>query len=379
MELRKLWKEVEKRYQMHLAAGERGLSGEIDWVHIIESLQVAEFLRGGELVLTTGMQGKEEQLLKLGKKLWQKEACGLVVNLGPYIKEIPQPLLDFAEEKNFPVFSMPWEVHLVDVTRTICVMLNEYDITERKLIEAVENALYHSQVPEMYLPYMKRFGFSADYNYQIAVMDIKRASQDYSERGRILRAVRGLCQDMPVRPVLFWQEERLVLLLAGDSVPYCREIAQKAVALGEQRNYGLRAGIGPVVTTLGCLPRTYEHAMGTLELARRKQEKLLDYEEMGAYKIIMDVQDRKMLGRFCNDLLGAVMEQDSKKQTDYMEVLREYIETGGSVQEMAERHFCHRNTITYKIQRIKALLNVDLDDMTKRMEILLAFQILDCL
>ena len=91
MELRKLWKEVEKRYQMHLAAWERGLSGEIDWVHIIESLQVAEFLRGGELVLTTGMQGKEEQLLKLGKKLWQKEACGLVVNLGPYIKEIPQP------------------------------------------------------------------------------------------------------------------------------------------------------------------------------------------------------------------------------------------------------------------------------------------------
>ena len=33
--------------------------------------------------------------------------------------------------------------------------------------------------------------------------------------------------------------------------------------------------------------------MGTLELARRKQEKLLDYEELGAYKIIMDVQDRR--------------------------------------------------------------------------------------
>ena len=75
--------------------------------------------------------------------------------------------------------------------------------------------------------------------------------------------------------------------------------------------------------------------MGTLELARRKQEKLLDYEELGAYKIIMDVQDRKMLNRYCNGLLGPVMEQDAKKQTDYMEMLREYIETGGSVQEMA--------------------------------------------
>ena len=379
MELYKLWKEVEKKYQMRLEAGEKGLSRETDWVHIIESLQVAEFLRGGELVLTTGMKGEEQWLLELGKKLWEKEACGLVVNLGPYIKEVPLALLDFAEEKDFPVFVMPWEVHLVDVTRTICGLLNEYDMTEQKLTEAVENALYHSQVPEMYLPYMKRFGYLADYNYQIAVMDVKLASQDYSERGRILRAVRGLCQELPVRPVLFWQEERLVLLLAEDSVPMCREIVEKAVSLGESRNYGLRAGIGPVVTTLGCLPRTYEHAMGTLELARRKQEKLLDYEELGAYKIIMDVQDRKMLNRYCNGLLGPVMEQDAKKQTDYMEMLREYIETGSSVQEMAERHFCHRNTITYKIQKIKALLNVDLDDMTRRLEILLAFQILDCL
>ena len=79
MELYKLWKEVEKKYQMRLEAGEKGLSRETDWVHIIESLQVAEFLRGGELVLTTGMKGEEQWLLELGKKLWEKEACGLVV------------------------------------------------------------------------------------------------------------------------------------------------------------------------------------------------------------------------------------------------------------------------------------------------------------
>ena len=126
MELYKLWKEVEKKYQMRLEAGEKGLSRETDWVHIIESLQVAEFLRGGELVLTTGMKGEEQWLLELGKKLWEKEACGLVVNLGPYIKEVPLALLDFAEEKDFPVFVMPWEVHLVDVTRTICGLLKRW-------------------------------------------------------------------------------------------------------------------------------------------------------------------------------------------------------------------------------------------------------------
>ena len=76
MELKRIWMEVKNKYQMRLAAGRKGLERQIDWVHIIEDVQVAEFLRGGELVFTTGIVGREEYLLELGKRLWKKEAAG---------------------------------------------------------------------------------------------------------------------------------------------------------------------------------------------------------------------------------------------------------------------------------------------------------------
>ena len=74
--------------------------------------------------------------------------------------------------------------------------------------------------------------------------------------------------------------------------------------MGRDRHLGFQAGVGPVVTTLPCLPRSYEHAVGALNLAKRKGEKLLNYEDFGIYKIIMDVQDRKMLDRYCREMLA---------------------------------------------------------------------------
>ncbi len=44
-------------------------------------------------------------------------ASGIVINTGPYIKKIPDEVIQFGNEFGFPIFTMPWEVHVVDVTR----------------------------------------------------------------------------------------------------------------------------------------------------------------------------------------------------------------------------------------------------------------------
>ena len=189
MELKRIWMEVKNKYQMRLAAGRKGLERQIDWVHIIEDVQVAEFLRGGELVFTTGIVVREEYLLELGKRLWKKEACGLAVNLGPYIGRVPEELLEFGDKKGFPIFTIPWEIRLVDVTRALTTRLNEYEQTEKTLNQAVENAIFRSAVPELYLPYMMRCGYPEEANYQIAVIDVERIRKDCSQSRRIC----GMC------------------------------------------------------------------------------------------------------------------------------------------------------------------------------------------
>lgn len=131
----------------------------VSWIHIVEDVGVVGFLKGQELVVITGISGlNEEQLLDYTMRLYRQEASGLIINLGPYIHEIPQQVIDFAEENNFPVFSLPWEVHLVDFNREFCNLIIHSEQENQNLCSAFRNAIFTPKAEETYLPFLKKRG-----------------------------------------------------------------------------------------------------------------------------------------------------------------------------------------------------------------------------
>ena len=68
--VKKLVKNVAKRYKMELVAGEKGVDNLVQWAHIVEDMDVTLFLRGQEIVFTVGIMNKSEGwLLKFTKNL----------------------------------------------------------------------------------------------------------------------------------------------------------------------------------------------------------------------------------------------------------------------------------------------------------------------
>ena len=47
------------RYNMKLVAGGRGLRNLVDWVHTVEEMDYVSFLKGRELIVTTGIREKD--------------------------------------------------------------------------------------------------------------------------------------------------------------------------------------------------------------------------------------------------------------------------------------------------------------------------------
>ena len=112
---------------LKLVGGKGGLSNPVEWVHIVGNMETAGFLKGGEIVFTTGIGMEEEtSLLMLTEKVYSNNASGLIVNIGPYIEEVPDEVIQFANEKDFPVFTVPWEIYLADMMRIFC-----YDVDEK--------------------------------------------------------------------------------------------------------------------------------------------------------------------------------------------------------------------------------------------------------
>ena len=66
-------------------------------VHMVDTTEIADFLSGGEIAFTTGIGVSEKMsLLALVDRVYKNHASAMVVNIGPYVAEIPQEVIDFA-------------------------------------------------------------------------------------------------------------------------------------------------------------------------------------------------------------------------------------------------------------------------------------------
>ena len=129
-------------------AGASGLNRVISWPYVGQTASVADWVHGGELLFITGVVHETTMLPNLLEECISKKLAGLVVLTGnEYIKEIPENILQRAEEANFPVFSMPWHLKLIDVTRCIIDVIME----ERQHSKNITSFLNLKKLFEIYI------------------------------------------------------------------------------------------------------------------------------------------------------------------------------------------------------------------------------------
>jgi purine catabolism regulator len=118
----------------------------VDWVSAIEG-PVENFVRREEFVITTGMgfEHKAELFYQFVQDVYESGASALGIAVGRYIFEIPEEIIQFAEEKQFVLIELPWELRFADIQReTMRAISLEQEkfseqarLTQRKLIDFV--------------------------------------------------------------------------------------------------------------------------------------------------------------------------------------------------------------------------------------------------
>jgi purine catabolism regulator len=104
-----------------VVAGAAGVGRPIRWVHAAEVANIASLLRGGELLLTTGMgmpAGSARQRA-FAAELDSRGIAGLVVELGGALAVLPPGLIEAAEARGLPLVALHREVPFVTVTEEI--------------------------------------------------------------------------------------------------------------------------------------------------------------------------------------------------------------------------------------------------------------------
>jgi PucR family transcriptional regulator, purine catabolism regulatory protein len=106
-----------------LVAGRAGLDerGPVRWAHISEIPDPTPWLEGGEILLTTGLAIGEHPDLqrRLIAGLDERGCVGVGFGLGVFLDQVPEALRDEAERRRMPLFTVPYEVPFIAVTKRV--------------------------------------------------------------------------------------------------------------------------------------------------------------------------------------------------------------------------------------------------------------------
>src|SRR6266852_4818337 len=109
--------ELLRDLDLGLLAGGANADAPVRWVHISELADPTPWLSGGELLLSTGLQlHTAEQQREFVTRLADHQLSGLGLGTGFTHQSVPQPVLDVAAERGFPVFEVPYELPFIAVT-----------------------------------------------------------------------------------------------------------------------------------------------------------------------------------------------------------------------------------------------------------------------
>jgi purine catabolism regulator len=171
--------------------------------------------------------------------------------------------------------------------------------------------------------------------------------------------------------------ERLLCAVvdAGDEVDPIALAGRAREAIGEDGS-GLRAAASRAAP-VGALRRTFHEARCALEaaaLANGSSPPVASYRDLGAFQLLLSLQDDDALRLYCDSVLGPLEDASGEYGDELIRSLEAFIEQNGQWERAARELYCHRHTLRYRIRRVEQLTGRDLSSARDRIEFWLALR-----
>ncbi|WP_461177936.1 helix-turn-helix domain-containing protein [Virgibacillus ainsalahensis] len=187
--------------------------------------------------------------------------------------------------------------------------------------------------------------------------------------------------------IMFAKKGEVYILIApeGKEIPnekkYWNQLVrniQKWLLEGEVACYGM-LGIGGKTNKLEDYYKCYKQALQTLNVVIHQQiaEHYAFFEDLGSYTLLHLIKDTAEAHYFMQNYLEKLMDHSKGNNINLFKTLRVYLEQNGSIKKTSDALFIHRSTLLYRIEKIKEILEVDMDDSDIRFNLMMTYKLFD--
>jgi purine catabolism regulator len=361
---------------LELVSGQESAQAHVRWVHSTELPDPTPWLKGGELLLTTGIQLTGPKMQReLIERLADHDIAGLGFGTGFAHRRLPAALVTAARARDFPLFEVPYELPFIAITeRAFARLLDErYELLQRTMVgDVLAEVLTGHLYPEDLQARLRPFGIGE----QVAVLAFRLA--DASAGAAV---VEGILARERVPSLVAIRAGLLCAVIDPDGARGTApleplELARKIRGELASRFGDVRAAASRATATHS-LRMAFHEARCALEAVRLRNgsaPEVASYADLGAFQLLLSLQDDDALNSYCRSVLDPIERGEGEYGDELVRSLDVFIEHNGHWEKAANALFCHRHTLRYRIRRIEQLTGRDFSNARDRIEFWLALR-----
>ena len=145
------------------------------------------------------------------------------------------------------------------------------------------------------------------------------------------------------------------------------------------RDSYLKAGYSRCVKGHMYFRRQFIQARTALDVGSRNKPYVWihHFDQIALTYIMEQVTRRLPASMICHENLLKLKEADEENQSEYMKTLRTYLDENLNATRTAESLFIHRSTLLYRLDKIKEILQYELDDPDENFYLSFSFRLLE--
>lgn len=341
--------------KIKLIAGEGGINRIIKWVLILEEPKYSEWLKGGELVLTTGLviKNDEDALCKLVEDLNSKKLSGLVISVGPNIPKTPKKVIELANSLDFPIFELPFDVKFIDVTQSICRAIFNNKVEQETIDSFMKDIIFGDIIfSEEIYNRAAFYGYNSQKKYYSIVVQISNCfsffynnKMNYQEnimqsKQHVEQIIIETLDKRKLKSIKTIQSDSIIVMVPLDEnhAENTSEIIAETIVKNVKNKLPdlvVNIGIGRACDELKKFKNSVFQAIKALKVLSVSGENnnISNYRNIGLYRLLFQTDNYDEMEDIYYGTLESLIEYDKKNGTNLMVTLEAYIEAGGKLEK----------------------------------------------
>lgn len=161
-----------------------------------------------------------------------------------------------------------------------------------------------------------------------------------------------------------------------EALCFCEKILKETLKRFEKNQ--LIIGIGRSYKGATELWKSHGQAKLIVEnLCKAKISSIMHYDDLGIYRLLSFDGLQNELIEFCRDTIKPLIDYDKANNSELVKTLNIYFQCNGNMKKISEKMYMHYNTIIYRLQKIREITGLNIDDSDSRLNLEIALKSMD--